>query len=87
MTTTFEWDTAKEQANLKKHGIDFEIACLVFNDPNRIEFFDAAHSTFDEDRYITIGFVGEVLTVVYTIRNEMIRIISLLHFINKQKVQ
>ena len=40
----FEWDNAKEQANRRKHGVDFRTAAKVFLDPYVIEFddFDAA---------------------------------------------
>ena len=71
----FEWDEEKEQKNIVKHGIDFSTAALVFGDESRIELFDEEHSV-DEDRYITIGLVNDVLTVVYTIRTEAYRIIS-----------
>jgi uncharacterized DUF497 family protein len=74
----FEWDEEKNKANVKKHGIDFETAAHVFKDNNRIEYYDIAHSVF-EDRYITIGEIDEVLIVilvVYTERSDAIRIIS-----------
>ena len=38
----------------------FETAAYIFNDVDRIEFFDSEHSD-DEDRYYTIGKVGEVM--------------------------
>ena len=71
----FEWDEDKNQLNLKKHGIDFEIAMLVFNDLQRIEIYDMEHS-INEDRYNTIGMVNDILFVVYTERKENIRLIS-----------
>ena len=71
----FEWDENKNQLNLKKHGVDFETAMLVFNDLRRIEIYDVEHS-IDEDRYSTIGMVHDVLFVVYTERKENIRLIS-----------
>lgn len=71
----FEWDEEKNAANIKKHGIDFEDAIRVFEDDDRIEIYDAAHSG-EEDRYNTIGMVNDVLFVVYTERRESIRIIS-----------
>lgn len=49
----FEWDEDKSRLNLKKHGIDFETAILVFNDMERIEIYDLEHS-IKEDRYNTI---------------------------------
>lgn len=75
MDIKFSWDEKKERENIKKHGISFEVASLVFADERRIEFFDTEHS-IDEDRYITIGMVGDVLMVVYTIREDQHRIIS-----------
>lgn len=74
----FEWDDNKEKINLSKHGIDFSTAALVFQDENRIEFYDEAHSE-DEDRYITIGQihgVAIIVMVVYTERGDTIRLIS-----------
>lgn len=75
----FEWDDQKEKLNIKNHGLDFSTAALVFNDYDRIEKYDDIHS-IDEDRYITIGQIQEVLVVVmvvYTMRKHNItRIIS-----------
>ena len=71
----FEWDEQKEELNIRKHHISFNIAKRVFNDVNRIEIYDMQHS-IDEDRYNTIGMVENVLFVVYTERKETIRLIS-----------
>ena len=74
----FEWDEEKNRANIVKHKIDFETAALVFGDENRIEFYDEKHSEF-EDRYRTVGSINgfiTVITVIYTERDEAIRIIS-----------
>ena len=76
MELQFEWDDEKEQINIAKHGIDFEIASHVFLDPDRLEIFDEKHSTAYEDRYITIGLVEDIMTVVYTERTNALRIIS-----------
>lgn len=75
MALQFEWDDGKEQSNVEKHGVDFDTAVKVFFDPNRIEYYDKSHST-DEDRFITIGFAGKLLFVVYTERKENVRLIS-----------
>ena len=72
---TFQWDSDKAELNWRKHTIDFEDAALVFADENRIERYDDAHSV-DEDRWITIGKVRDILFVVYTERGEIIRLIS-----------
>lgn len=71
----FEWDEEKNLLNQKKHKISFETAAYVFEDENYIEMYDFEHSA-DEDRYIAIGRVGEVLFVVFTERRENIRLIS-----------
>ena len=71
----FEWDTEKNKANIKKHGVAFEMAAKVFLDEKRIERYDAEHSSINESRYKTIGMVGKVLTVIYTERKTAIRII------------
>ena len=72
---TFEWDDEKDAKNKRKHGISFNTAARVFNDPYYIEMFDFEHSE-DEDRYIAIGKVGDVLFVVFTERKDRIRLIS-----------
>jgi len=75
---TFEWDDRKEHINISKHGIDFSTAALVFGDDNRIEKYDDLHS-ISEDRYITIGEINGIaviVVVVYTERENSIRIIS-----------
>lgn len=74
----FEWDDEKEKINIIKNGIDFTTAARVFKDENRLELYDEAHSDV-EDRYITIGLIDEVaylVMVVYTEREEAIRLIS-----------
>lgn len=70
----FEWDEEKNIINKEKHKISFETAAYVFDDPYYIEMFDFEHSV-DEDRYIAIGKVGDVLFVVFTERKETIRLI------------
>lgn len=71
----FEWDENKNTINKARHKISFETAVYVFDDPYYIEMFDFEHSV-NEDRYIAIGKVGDVLFVVFTERKETIRIIS-----------
>ncbi len=71
----FEWDDAKEQANRKKHRLDFRTAAKVFLDPHVIEFDD--RDADDELRFNAIGMVdGRMLFVTYTMRGAVIRIIS-----------
>ena len=72
----FEWNAAKAERNLIKHGVSFEAACGVFDDAFAFERcdFDSAPG---EIRYVITGMVNDViLTVVYTERGERTRIIS-----------
>ncbi len=73
----FEWDEEKAATNVRKHGITFEEASAVFHDPHSITIFDPDHSV-DEDRFIDLGYSNRerLLVVVYTERNNKIRIIS-----------
>ena len=77
MPQLFEWDEIKEKDNLKKHHVDFIEAKTVFNDPLSITIHDPKHS-IKESRFIDIGRsnMGRVLIVIYTERNNTIRIIS-----------
>jgi uncharacterized DUF497 family protein len=86
MGLQFEWDEEKERINIAKHGIDFSTASHVFLDPDRLEYYDEKHSTANEDRFVTIGFAGDVLTVVYTERTDVLRIISARIATKKEKV-
>ena len=70
-----EWDASKNNSNIKKHHLSFETASLVFADSNRVEFYDFMHSA-NENRYIVIGLVNNLITVVYTERGKALRIIS-----------
>ena len=73
--TLVEWDDNKNQLNIRKHGISFETAALVFADEERIEYYDKLHS-INEDRFIVLGCVQGILYVVYTMREEAARLIS-----------
>ena len=55
MALEFEWDEQKAKANQRKHGISFEEASTVFDDPLSINFDDPDHSTTGENRYLIIG--------------------------------
>lgn len=71
----FEWDRSKAKKNKSKHGIAFADTFAVFEDPNAVTIEDFRS---DEQRYVTIGMdaFGRILVVVYTWRDDRIRIIS-----------
>lgn len=72
--SSFEWDPAKNQTNLQKHGVSFDLAQFAFADPNRVILEDLEHSDH-EQRYFCLGKVAEgILTVRFTVRDKTIRI-------------
>jgi len=72
----FEWDPAKDAANLAKHGVSFAQAARVFADPRRLERIDRRQD-YGEERRQTIGAVdGRVLLLAYTLRGRRVRLIS-----------
>lgn len=78
MAYGFEWDRRKAKANRLKHGVSFDEATTVFEDPLARIFDDEVHSS-DEGREIIIGHSinDRLLVVCFTERpNERIRIIS-----------
>jgi uncharacterized DUF497 family protein len=50
----FEWDSDKAILNFEKHGVSFQEAATVFNDPLSVTFPDPDHS-IGESRYVIIG--------------------------------
>ncbi len=74
----FSWDPRKADSNLRKHGIAFDEALTVFNDPLAFIFEDTVHSE-EEHREIIIGFsaLSRLVLVCFVERMEdTIRIIS-----------
>jgi hypothetical protein len=72
----FEWDDAKAAQNFTDHGVSFEAAKQVFQDPFAIERVDD-REIYGEDRYVVIGMAeNRVLCVTYTLRDGHTRIIS-----------
>jgi uncharacterized DUF497 family protein len=72
----FVWDETKRLSNLKKHGLDFRDAHLVYNSPEKITY-DA--SRFDEYRLMDVALLvlrGKLLTLVYMEIEDEVRVIS-----------
>ena len=66
----------KSPANLRKHGVSFETAAKAFRDPFAVEWIDDRED-YGEERTILLGQAdGSILVVVYTERDERIRLIS-----------
>lgn len=73
---TFEYDPKKAKTNWQKHGVSFAEAEMVFFDPQAIHVIDPDSIT--EERFIAVelGNSGLLLVVIYTMRGEVIRLIS-----------
>ena len=73
----FVWDREKASANEVKHGVSFAEAATAFGDPLSITIADPEHSQ-DEARFVLLGwsYMGRLLVVVHTERDDQIRIIS-----------
>lgn len=72
----FDWDKKKDLENFAKHGVSFVEAQYAFTDPKRIIAEDLAHSE-KEQRFFCFGIVeGGVMTVRFTYRAGVIRIIG-----------
>ena len=75
MDLVFEWDEEKANRNAAKHGVTFEEAKTIFNDPFAMTVSDPDHSD-EEERWVDVGLSadGRLLVVGYTERSERIRI-------------
>ncbi|MDQ5845523.1 MAG: BrnT family toxin [Acidobacteriota bacterium] len=71
----FEWDEAKRRGNIRRHGIDFLAARVVFAGKT-VTFLDDRFN-YGEIRFLTLGLLwGRVVAIVHTETDEAIRIIS-----------
>jgi uncharacterized protein len=72
----YVWDEAKRKSNLKKHGLDFSDAYLVYENPDKCTY-DASRA--DEYRLMDVALAvikGRVLALVYTEQDDEVRVIS-----------
>ena len=78
MNVRFEWDKTKDRSNQTKHGIRFETATFVFDDPLAIVELDRIEN--GEERWQTLGMADGVplLVVAHTIREEEIEVIRII---------
>jgi uncharacterized protein len=81
----YEWDEAKRESNLRKHGLDFFVAHLVFENPEKVTY---RLKTRPELRFLDVALVqvrGAILALVYTMRNGNVRFISFRHASRKER--
>jgi uncharacterized protein len=83
----FDWDERKNKSNRAKHGVWFEEAQSVFDDPHAHVFYDPGHSE-EEARFILLGvsLAGRTLVIVHCYReaDSLVRIISARKAIKKE---
>jgi uncharacterized DUF497 family protein len=73
----FEWDANKQHRNQQKHKVSFEEAATVWTDPLALIAPDPEHSVEEEREWIIEeSYNNRLLVVVYTMRNDVIIIIS-----------
>jgi len=72
----FEWDPVKAASNLEAHGVDFADAAVALADERALTIEDTRHD--DEQRFVSLCLdpLARLLVVVYTWRDDTIRIIS-----------
>lgn len=72
----FEWDEAKRRANLAKHGVDFDLAHAL--EWGSAEIRADLRRDYGEERFRALGHIQDrVFVLVYTHRDDAIRVISL----------
>jgi uncharacterized DUF497 family protein len=73
----FEWDSSNAEKNWLKHRVEYRECEEAFLDPESIQYYDTLHSG-KEDRYIVIGRTAQqrILFVVFTLRQNKVRVIS-----------
>ena len=86
----FEWDQGKNFTNLKKHGISFDEAIEIFDDPLHVSILDEKYSYFEE-RWITVGATKNISIIVVVNLffsdegEEIIRVISAREATNNER--
>lgn len=83
---TFNWDKGNTEKNEKKHGISVKEIEQAFNNDPKIVFSDESHS-LKEKRYGMYGITNKNirLSIVFTIRNERVRVITARQMSKKER--
>jgi uncharacterized protein len=72
----FTWDARKNRHNRRKHGISFDTAMRVFDDPFHVTVQD--REVEGEQRWQTIGMVGQALLLVAHTVDEEVNVIRMI---------
>lgn len=74
----FEWDELKRLTNLAKHGFDFSLIEPLFEASGRLLASPDLRQDYSEERFIGFGrLMSEIVCVCFTVRRDVIRVISL----------
>jgi len=84
---SYEWDPAKARANFAKHGVHFADALSALEDDFALTIKDSTSE--EEERWITLGTnsLGRLVVVVYTWREDNVRLISARRATVREKAQ
>jgi len=83
--TIYFWDEAKRKSNLRNHGLDFADCGTVIEDHRTVTIVDMRYH-YNEPRFLALGFLrGYEVAVIYTERNNGIRIISFRKVTRKER--
>ena len=82
----YEWDEAKRQSNIQKHGIDFLGIEKVFAGQTITILDDRID--YGEPRFVTVGLLQDrVVVIAHTETDEVIRIISIRKATKNEKIR
>ena len=72
----YEWDAAKRLANLRKHGLDFADAHLVYENPDKVTLASNRSNELRMQDVAVVDIDGRLLTLIYVMRGYTVRVIS-----------
>ena len=85
MKTRFTWDPAKDARNQRAHGISFETAAEVFDDPNHVVGDNYFIEREGEQRYQVIGMTGKLVLLLVVFIERRQTNVEVIHLISARK--
>jgi uncharacterized protein len=81
----YEWDEAKRESNLRKHGLDFADADLVYENPNKLTLPAIKRGEVRLQDIALVDVAGRILSLVYVARGYNVRVISFRNASRKER--
>ena len=72
----YQWDEAKREANLQKHGLDFLDAHIVYENPNKVTYPSQKRGEHRLQDIALVEINGDVLSLTYVLRGDNVRVNS-----------